>query len=163
VKEGADQFLAKPVELPALLAMLKRLLESQREKRRQIAGRARQAREAVDPFTGSSATNGASPATTSTPSWRSWHSTPSRMTGTIRHRTSGLEYQASAPALGHLQSALALLVSVARPRSRCLIAPLPSLQPCELGKGDGDQAWRTTSRLVDQHFGETLLVAASAT
>ena len=52
VKEGADQFLAKPVELPALLVMLQRLLESQREKRRQIAGRARQAREAVDPFTG---------------------------------------------------------------------------------------------------------------
>jgi DNA-binding NtrC family response regulator len=55
VKEGADQFLAKPVELPALLVMLRRLLESQREKRRQAAGRARQAREAIDPFTGSSA------------------------------------------------------------------------------------------------------------
>ncbi len=54
VKEGADQFLAKPVELPALLLMLQRLLESQREKRRQIAGRARQARESVDPFTGTS-------------------------------------------------------------------------------------------------------------
>ncbi len=54
VKEGADQFLAKPVELPALLVMLRRLLESQREKRRQAAGRARQAREAVDPFTGTS-------------------------------------------------------------------------------------------------------------
>jgi DNA-binding NtrC family response regulator len=55
VKEGADQFLAKPVELPALLVMLRRLLESQREKRRQAAGRARLAREAVDPFTGTSA------------------------------------------------------------------------------------------------------------
>ena len=55
VKEGADQFLAKPVELPALLVMLRRLLESQREKRRQAAGRARQAREAIDPFTGTSA------------------------------------------------------------------------------------------------------------
>ncbi len=54
VKEGADQFLAKPVELPALLVMIQRLLESQRERRRQIAGRARQAREAVDPFTGDS-------------------------------------------------------------------------------------------------------------
>jgi DNA-binding NtrC family response regulator len=54
VKEGADQFLAKPVELPALLLVLQRLLETQREKRRQIAGRARQARETVDPFTGSS-------------------------------------------------------------------------------------------------------------
>jgi DNA-binding NtrC family response regulator len=55
VKEGADQFLAKPVELPALLVMLQRLLETQREKRRQIAGRAKQAREAIDPFTGRSA------------------------------------------------------------------------------------------------------------
>jgi DNA-binding NtrC family response regulator len=52
IKEGADQFLAKPVELPALLVLLRRLLDSQREKRRQIAGRVRQAREAVDPFTG---------------------------------------------------------------------------------------------------------------
>jgi DNA-binding NtrC family response regulator len=55
VKEGADQFLAKPVELPALLVLLRRLLETQRERRRQIAGRARQAREAVDPFMGTSA------------------------------------------------------------------------------------------------------------
>ena len=28
VKEGADQFLAKPVELPALLVMIRRLLET---------------------------------------------------------------------------------------------------------------------------------------
>jgi len=55
VKEGADQFLAKPVELPALLVLLRRLLEAQRERRRQIAGRTRQAREAIDPFVGSSA------------------------------------------------------------------------------------------------------------
>ena len=54
VKEGADQFLAKPVELPALLVLLRRLLESQRERRRQIAGRTKQAREAVDPFVGTS-------------------------------------------------------------------------------------------------------------
>lgn len=55
VKEGADQFLAKPVELPALLVLLRRLLESQRERRRQIAGRTRQARDEIDPFVGSSA------------------------------------------------------------------------------------------------------------
>jgi DNA-binding NtrC family response regulator len=55
VKEGADHFLAKPVELPALLVLLQRLLETQRERRRQLAGRTRQAREAVDPFTGTSA------------------------------------------------------------------------------------------------------------
>jgi DNA-binding NtrC family response regulator len=55
VKEGADQFLAKPVELPALLVLLRRLLESQRERRRQIAGKTRQAREEIDPFAGGSA------------------------------------------------------------------------------------------------------------
>jgi DNA-binding NtrC family response regulator len=55
VKEGADQFLAKPVELPTLLVLLRRLLENQRERRRQIAGRTRQAREEIDPFAGSSA------------------------------------------------------------------------------------------------------------
>ena len=55
VKEGADQFLAKPVELPALLVLLRRLLESQRERRRQIAGRTKQDREAIDPFVGESA------------------------------------------------------------------------------------------------------------
>jgi DNA-binding NtrC family response regulator len=55
VKEGADQFLAKPVELPALLVIVQRLLESQKERRRQAAGRARQAREAIDPFAGTSA------------------------------------------------------------------------------------------------------------
>ena len=38
VKEGADQFLAKPVELPALLVVVQRLLESQREKRRADRG-----------------------------------------------------------------------------------------------------------------------------
>jgi DNA-binding NtrC family response regulator len=54
VKEGADHFLAKPVELPALVVILRRLLESRREKRRQIAGRTRQAREAIDPFLGGS-------------------------------------------------------------------------------------------------------------
>jgi DNA-binding NtrC family response regulator len=54
VKEGAEHFLAKPVELPALVVILRRLLESRREKRRQIAGRTRQAREAIDPFVGGS-------------------------------------------------------------------------------------------------------------
>jgi DNA-binding NtrC family response regulator len=54
VKQGADHFLAKPVELPALLVLIRRLLESQRERRRQIAGRARQARETIDPFAGPS-------------------------------------------------------------------------------------------------------------
>jgi DNA-binding NtrC family response regulator len=55
VKEGADQFLTKPVELPALLVMLQRLLEEQRNRQRQIAGKSRRAREGVDPFLGVSA------------------------------------------------------------------------------------------------------------
>jgi len=55
VKEGADHFLAKPVELPALLVLVQRLIESQRERRRLIAGRTRQARESVEPFVGTSA------------------------------------------------------------------------------------------------------------
>jgi DNA-binding NtrC family response regulator len=55
VKEGAEQFLTKPVELPALLVMLQRLLEEQRNRQRQIAGQSRRARDGVDPFLGVSA------------------------------------------------------------------------------------------------------------
>ena len=54
VKEGAEQFLTKPVELPALLVMLQRLLEEQRNRQKQIAGKSHQARRDVDPFLGSS-------------------------------------------------------------------------------------------------------------
>ena len=38
VKEGAEHFLTKPVELPALLVILRRLIEAQRSRQRQIAG-----------------------------------------------------------------------------------------------------------------------------
>ena len=55
VKEGADQFLAKPVELRRCWCSSQRLVREPREKRRQNAGRTRLAREAVDPFTGTSA------------------------------------------------------------------------------------------------------------
>jgi DNA-binding NtrC family response regulator len=55
VKEGADQFLTKPVELPALRVVLQRLLEEQRIRQRQIAGQTRRARQGVDPFLGVSA------------------------------------------------------------------------------------------------------------
>lgn len=55
VKEGAEQFLTKPVELPVLLVMLQRLLEEQRNRQRQIAGQSRRARDGVDPFLGVSA------------------------------------------------------------------------------------------------------------
>jgi DNA-binding NtrC family response regulator len=52
IKEGADQFLTKPVELPALLVMLERLLQEQRNRRQHIAGKSRQARDSTDPFLG---------------------------------------------------------------------------------------------------------------
>ncbi len=55
VKEGAEQFLTKPVELPALLVVLQRLLEDQRNRQKQLAGKSRQAREIVDPFLGTGA------------------------------------------------------------------------------------------------------------
>jgi DNA-binding NtrC family response regulator len=54
IKEGADHFLTKPVELPTLLVILERLIENQRNRQRQLAGQARQSRQALDPFLGES-------------------------------------------------------------------------------------------------------------
>jgi DNA-binding NtrC family response regulator len=54
VKEGAEQFFTKPVELPALLLVVERLLETRRMRQVTEAGRSRRAREAVDPFHGES-------------------------------------------------------------------------------------------------------------
>jgi len=51
IKEGADHFLLKPVELPALLILLQRLLERERTHRRELANQAsRDRRREVDPF-----------------------------------------------------------------------------------------------------------------
>ena len=58
MQEGADQFFTKPVEFPALLVVLRRLLETQRTARKFQASRTRQTREAVDPFVGTSAAIG---------------------------------------------------------------------------------------------------------
>ncbi len=55
VKEGAEQFFTKPVELPALHLVAERLLETGRMRQVTEAGRSRRAREAVDPFHGESA------------------------------------------------------------------------------------------------------------
>src|SRR5215470_13483951 len=55
IKEGAEQFLTKPVDLSTLLVILERLLESQRNHRKQIARKSQQARQPIDPFIGSSA------------------------------------------------------------------------------------------------------------
>ncbi len=55
IKEGAEQFLTKPLELPALMVILKRLLENQRNHHKQLASKTRQVRKALDPFIGVSA------------------------------------------------------------------------------------------------------------
>src|SRR5205809_232882 len=54
IKEGAEQFITKPVELPALLVILERLLANQRNHHKQLASRSRAVRRAIDPFIGTS-------------------------------------------------------------------------------------------------------------
>jgi DNA-binding NtrC family response regulator len=54
IKEGADQFLTKPVDLPTLAVVLERLIEQRRHRQASLAVRSRSAREAVDPFLGES-------------------------------------------------------------------------------------------------------------
>lgn len=53
IKEGAEQFLTKPVESKALLVLVQRLLEQQRLRKRQAVA-VRQTRGALDPFLGTS-------------------------------------------------------------------------------------------------------------
>jgi DNA-binding NtrC family response regulator len=55
IKEGAEQFLTKPIELPTLHVILQRLLEKQRRYHKQLASRSRQVRHTIDPFIGTSA------------------------------------------------------------------------------------------------------------
>jgi DNA-binding NtrC family response regulator len=55
IKEGAEHFLTKPVELSALVVVVERSLENQRNRKRQIAGRSHDGLRAVDPFLGTSA------------------------------------------------------------------------------------------------------------
>jgi DNA-binding NtrC family response regulator len=54
IKEGAEQFLTKPLELPTLLVILQRLLQKQRNYHKQLASKSRQVRQAIDPFVGTS-------------------------------------------------------------------------------------------------------------
>jgi DNA-binding NtrC family response regulator len=52
IKEGAEQFLTKPVELPILHAMIQRILDSQRLARKAMADSSRFQKGAPDPFLG---------------------------------------------------------------------------------------------------------------
>jgi DNA-binding NtrC family response regulator len=54
IKEGADQFLTKPVELPALLVVLNRTLDSQRNRQADMVERKKESRDVLDPFAGTS-------------------------------------------------------------------------------------------------------------
>ncbi|HEU4415707.1 MAG TPA: response regulator, partial [Candidatus Angelobacter sp.] len=54
IKEGADQFLTKPVDFSILLAAVKNCLQSQQHQRKQLAGKMVRPRYAKDPFQGSS-------------------------------------------------------------------------------------------------------------
>jgi DNA-binding NtrC family response regulator len=55
IKEGAEQFFTKPVELPALEVVLGRALENQRLRQVSAVGNSTRQRQAVDPFVGESA------------------------------------------------------------------------------------------------------------
>lgn len=55
IKEGADQFLTKPVQMQALLVVIERLLDNQRVRNRDQIRTTQQARSGpIDPFIGSS-------------------------------------------------------------------------------------------------------------
>jgi DNA-binding NtrC family response regulator len=54
IKDGAEQFFTKPVELPALLVVIERALENRRMRQVSLAGKSAQARHAIDPFFGES-------------------------------------------------------------------------------------------------------------
>jgi DNA-binding NtrC family response regulator len=54
IKEGAEQFFTKPVELPTLLVVLERLIEKTRDRQSVMASRSRLARHRIDPFLGES-------------------------------------------------------------------------------------------------------------
>ncbi|MCU1229299.1 MAG: sigma-54-dependent Fis family transcriptional regulator [Acidobacteria bacterium] len=55
IKEGAEQFLTKPVELPTLLVILNRTLDTQRSRQADQADRKKESRDVLDPFIGTSA------------------------------------------------------------------------------------------------------------
>jgi DNA-binding NtrC family response regulator len=52
MKEGAEQFLTKPVQMAAIAVVLERALKNQRNHQKQLAGKVKEKRESVDPFVG---------------------------------------------------------------------------------------------------------------
>jgi DNA-binding NtrC family response regulator len=52
IKDGAEQFLTKPLELPAVLVVLQRSLENARNRNNQQIRTSQRARQALDPFLG---------------------------------------------------------------------------------------------------------------
>jgi len=52
IKEGAEQFLTKPVQMAAIAVVLERALKNQRNHQKQLARKAKEKRETVDPFVG---------------------------------------------------------------------------------------------------------------
>ena len=55
IQQGADHFLTKPVELPALETLLRRTLSRERDRKRLLAGQSGRAGAEHDPFLGTSA------------------------------------------------------------------------------------------------------------
>jgi DNA-binding NtrC family response regulator len=55
IKEGAEQFLTKPVQMSAVAVILERALKNQRNHQNQLARKAREKRNSIDPFLGNSA------------------------------------------------------------------------------------------------------------
>ena len=54
IKEGAQHFLTKPVDMQAILVVFERIVEAQQGRRKRLAEERREDREAVDLFLGSS-------------------------------------------------------------------------------------------------------------
>jgi DNA-binding NtrC family response regulator len=54
MKDGAEQFFTKPVDLPTLRVVLDRALDNRRHRQASLVGRSRTARAAPDPFCGDS-------------------------------------------------------------------------------------------------------------
>ena len=52
IKVGAEQFFTKPVELPALLVVIRRLIENQKVQRKALAGTSGRSQRTIDPFIG---------------------------------------------------------------------------------------------------------------